>query len=118
ERTNREGVRYRQVMGNFFTEIERCLRLGIAFDLLWDLDGLKLNGYREIVRVHEDGRVEIISDGRRTARSKPRVPIRPESPPPGLTVELTDHGERGSRTVMARARITENASPIYYATAS
>ena len=116
ERTNREGVRYRQVMGNFFTEIERCLRLGIAFDLLWDLDGLKLNGYREIVRVREDGRVEIISDGRRTARSKPRVPIRPESPPPGLTVELTDHGERGSRTVMARARITENASPIYYTT--
>ena len=42
----------------FFTEIERCLRLGVAFDLLWDLDVLRLDGYREVVRVREDGRVE------------------------------------------------------------
>ena len=38
ERRNREGVKYRTVMHNFFTEIERAIRLGIAFDLLWDLD--------------------------------------------------------------------------------
>ncbi len=34
ERVNRHHVRYRQVMANFFSEIERCLRLGVAFDLL------------------------------------------------------------------------------------
>jgi len=59
ERTNRFGVRYRQIMENFFSEIERCRRLGVAFDLLWDLAGLTLDGYREVVRVREDGRVEV-----------------------------------------------------------
>jgi len=39
ERLNRHGIRYRQVMANFFTEIERCLRLGVAFDLLWTWTG-------------------------------------------------------------------------------
>ena len=42
ERRNREGVKYRTVMHNFFTEIERAIRLGIAFDLLWDLEGLEV----------------------------------------------------------------------------
>ena len=59
ERRNREGVKYRVVMGNFFTEIERCLRLGVAFDLLWDLDDFQHAGYREVVRIREDGRVEV-----------------------------------------------------------
>ena len=57
ERLNRQGVAYRVVMSNFFTEIERCFKLGVPFDLLWDLPGMKLTGYREIVRVREDGKV-------------------------------------------------------------
>jgi hypothetical protein len=116
ERTNRHGISYRQVMGNFFTEIERCLRLGVAFDLLWDLEGMKLEGYREIVRVREDGRVEIIADGRRNVRSRPRTPMRPVGAPPALTIELAKGGEQGPRTITARARVTEEASPIYYTT--
>jgi hypothetical protein len=39
ERTNAVGVTYRRVMAAFFTEIERYLRLGVTFDLLWDLPG-------------------------------------------------------------------------------
>ena len=116
ERTNRSGVSYRRVMGSFFTEIERCLRLGVALDLLWDLDGMKLDGYREVVRVREDGRVEVITNGLRTVRPRPRVPAGPDGPLPGLSVELADAGERGPRTITARARITENASPVYYTT--
>ena len=45
ERLNRKGVKYRTVMGNFFIEIERCIRLGVAYDLLWDVEGLQLSGY-------------------------------------------------------------------------
>ena len=51
ERRNSAGVKYRTVMHNFFTEIERAIRLGVAFDLLWDLEGLKLSDYREIIRI-------------------------------------------------------------------
>jgi hypothetical protein len=116
ERTNRHGVRYRQVMGNFFTEIERCRRLGVAFDLLWDLNGLKLDGYREVVRVREDGRVEIVEDGRRSLREGPRVPERPAGRPPQLTVELSGPNGGLPGPVRARARITEGASPVYYTT--
>jgi hypothetical protein len=33
-----------------------------------------------------------------------------------LTVELADNGEHGPRTITARARVTEQASPVYYTT--
>jgi len=116
ERTNRQGIIYRTVMGNFFLEIERCLRLGIAFDLLWDLDGLKLGDYREVVRVREDGRVEVTAQGRHSEPAGARVPTRPPGTAPGLTVELSDGGGRGPRTITARARVTEQTSPVYYTT--
>ncbi len=114
ERTNQFGITYRTVMGNFFTEIERCLRLGVAFDLLWDLEGLQLGDYREIVRVREDGRVEVFSDGRRSEQSGPRIPIRSDGAAPGLTIELNDGGEPGPRSITARARVVESATPVYY----
>lgn len=114
ERTNRHGVRYRQVMGNFFTEIERCLRLGVAFDLLWDLDGLKLVGYREEVRVREDGRVEITTDGRRTLRKGPRIPERPTGKSPQLFLELSGGESERPRSSTARAQVTEGSAAVYY----
>jgi len=116
ERTNRHGIAYRTVMGNFFTEIERCLRLGVAFDLLWDLEGRKLDGYRELVRVKEDGSVEVIAEGRSVELSGARLPARPGGAPPGLTVDFTDNGESGPRRILARARVTENSAPVYYTT--
>ncbi len=116
ERKNREGIRYRQVMGNFFIEIERCLRLGIAFDLRWDLDGLPLDGYREIVRVREDGRVEITADGKRTIRKGPRMPERPAGKPPQLAVDLTGIESGLPRTITARAQITEGSAAVFYTT--
>ena len=61
ERINSQGVKYRDVMSNFLVEIERCIRLGIAFDLFWDMKDLDLSAYREIVHIREDGKVEVIS---------------------------------------------------------
>jgi hypothetical protein len=113
ERLNPQGVRYRQVMGNFFTEIERCLRQGVAFDLLWDLEGLKLDGYREVVRVREDGRVEISADGRSVLRKGPRVPERPAGKSPQVTVELSGEAGQSPRSITARARVTEGSASVY-----
>ena len=50
ERHNKEGIKYRTVMHNFFTEIERAIRLGVAFDLIWDLAELKLSAFGKMVR--------------------------------------------------------------------
>lgn len=117
ERKNRRGVRYREVMAAFFTEIERCLRLGVDFDLLWDLESLPLDGYREVVRVREDATVEITQEGGRILRQDPRVPERPGGKPPALAVDLEDtDGRQGPRVIMARARVTEGDAAVYYTT--
>lgn len=114
ERKNREGVQYRTVMRNCFTEIERCIRLGIAYDLSWDVDGLQLSGYREIVRIQEDGKVSIETDGEKTVRDGPRTPVRPEGTPPEMSVALTVEARRLPAKVKARAEVVTGSSPIYY----
>ncbi len=114
ERENEYGITYRTVMSNFFTEIERCLRLGVSFDLLWDLSELQLAGYREIVRVREDGQVEIESGGRRVLRSGPRTPIRPEGVPPKLEVEISRPGDALPASIETCARLIETSAPVYY----
>lgn len=116
ERRNRHGVRHREVMAAFFTEIEHALRLGVAFDLLWDLDSLKLDGYREVVRVRADARVEILGAGGRTLREGPRIPVRPEGVAPGLALEIEGGAGGGPRSLTARARVTEGDAPVYYTT--
>lgn len=86
ERVNQKGVKYRVVMSNFFTEIERCIRLGIAFDLLWDLPGIRLSGYREVVRIREDGKVAIEQDEKQILLDQARMPARPSGLPPRYEV--------------------------------
>jgi len=114
ERVNREGVKYRTVMGNFFTEIERCIRMGIAYDLLWDIEGHRLTGYRQVVRVREDGKVEVIVDGKNTLHNGPRTPGRPKGDPPRLAIELTTEANKTPLLVNARAFLSEGSSPVYY----
>jgi hypothetical protein len=116
ERTNRYGVRFRQVMGNLFTEIERCLRLGSAFDVLWDLESLPLEGYREVVRLRENGRVEVAADGARTVLAGPRRPVRAVGRGPGIEVEVVGVTGTVPCTPVARARVREGAAPVYYTT--
>jgi hypothetical protein len=116
ERTNSYGIAYRQVMANFFTETERCLRLGVSFDLLWDLEGLRLDGYREVVRVREDGAVEITAAGRHSSRQSPRTPERPPGQPPELALEWSRESGQNPRDFTARARVAEGSAPVYYTT--
>ena len=114
ERFNQEGVKYRVVMGNFFTEIERCIRLGVAFDLLWDLEGLDLSGYREVVMIRKDGNVDVDEDGRKALLKGPRTPVRPSGTPPKLTVDLSTGEGRAPLEITARATIAQGSAPIYY----
>ncbi len=114
ERTNREGVTYRTVMGNFFTEIERCIRMGVAYDLFWDIEGHRLTGYRQIVRVREDGKVEVIANGKSTAHNGPRIPDRPEGIPPQLTVELSNKTGKAPLQIAARAFLAKGSANVYY----
>lgn len=114
ERKNAPGTTYREVMGNFFVEIERCLRLGVAFDLLWDLPGAQPAGYREIVRIREDGKVEISEDGKPFTLAQARIPIRPPGLPPALDVVLSTSQGAAPLRINARAQVTETTAPVYY----
>ena len=114
ERPNREGIKYRTVMHNFFTEIERAIRLGIAFDLIWDLEGLKLSDYREIVRIREDGKVEVHEGSETTLHEGARTPIRPTGTPPTLTVDVSIPQTDVPLEVHACATITKGSASVYY----
>lgn len=114
ERRNRAGVKYRTVMSNFFSEIETAIRLGIAFDLIWDLEGFDLAGYREVVRIREDGRVEIIEEGKKVIHKGAREPIRPTGISPGLAVDLSIARGRAPLKISALATLVEGSASVYY----
>ena len=114
ERRNREGIKYRTVMHNFFTEIERAIRLGVAFDLLWDLAGLKLSDYREIVRIREDGKVEVHQGDEMTLHDGARIPTRPTGTPPTLRVDASILQTNASFEVRACATVTKGSAAVYY----
>ena len=114
ERRNREGVKYRTIMHNFFTEIERAIRLGVAFDLIWDLEGLELSGYREIVRIREDGEVEVHEGGEMTLHEGARTPIRPIDAPPTLTIDVSTPQTNIPLEVRACATVTKGSASVYY----
>ncbi len=114
ERVNQKGVKYRVVMSNFFTEIERCIRFGVAFDLLWDLGSLELSGYREVVRIREDGKVEVNEDGNQILHEGGRTPVRPSGKPPQLAVELSTNEGSAPLEITACATIVQGSAPTYY----
>ena len=114
ERINRSGVKYRQIMGNFFTEIENCLRLGVAFDLLWDLPGNRLSGYRETIRIREDGKIEVEQDGKPSETDHARMPARPAGVPPELEVRLSSNPGKAPLDLTALARVVEKSAPVFY----
>lgn len=96
ERVNRKGVKHRAVMSRFFGEIERSLQQGVSFDLFWDLPGLKLDGYREVIRILEDA----------TVQGSAGEPVRAGGPAPALAVTIS-----GPRAI---ARVKEASAPVYY----
>ncbi len=114
DRVNDAGVSYREVMHNLFTEIEGCLREGTPFDLFWDFPELNLSGYREIVRIREDGRIEVRSKNQSTVLDASRVPNRPAGAPPTLSVDLSSESGVAPLSISATATVTESSSPVYY----
>ena len=114
ERHNTEGVKYRTVMHNFFTEIERAIRLGVAFDLLWDLPELKLSDYREVVRIREDGKVEIHEAAEMILHEGARTPTRPTGTPPILTLNTAVSRTDPPFEVRAYATVTKGSASVYY----
>jgi len=114
ERSNSHGIKYRGVMNNFYLEIERCIRLGIEYDLFWNMENLELNDYREVVSIKEDGKVEIALNGQSEILNSARTPERPEGKSPLLAVELTTNRGSTSSTIKARATVTEGSAPVYY----
>jgi hypothetical protein len=114
ERLNAKGVKYRIVMSNFFTEIERCLRLGIAFDLLWDLPRIQVSGYREAIHIREDGKVEVVGDGKRHVLARARPPARPSGIPPQLDIRLSAKEGKAPLEITAHATVVEKSAPVFY----
>ena len=114
ERRNADGVKYRTVMHNFFTEIERAIRLGIVFDLLWDLEGLKLSDYREVVRIRENGTVDVTENGETVVHEAARAPTRPNGIPPKLAVDVAVPQGKTPVEVYAFATVTEGSAGVYY----
>ena len=101
-------------MNNFFMEVERCIRLGVEYDLFWNIADLESEGYREIITIREDGKVEIAKNGKRTILDSARTPERPEGEAPQLSVELKPDPGNASGTFKARATVTAGDAPVYY----
>jgi hypothetical protein len=114
ERHNKEGIKYRTVMHNFFTEIERAIRLGVAFDLIWDLAELKLSDYREVVRIRENGTVEVNEGNETVLYEGARTPTRPTGIPPTLRVSVSILQTDVPLQVRASAIVTEGSAAVYY----
>lgn len=98
ERRNAHGRTYRDVMSKLFSEAERLLRAGVAFDIAGEWPGFAVPpgaGYRDVIRIGED--------------SAP--PVRAEDPDaPGLVVDVKVEG----LNAVATARVTERLAPVFY----
>ena len=114
ERENGFGVSYRKVMSNFLIEIERCIRLGVAYDLFWNLENLKLDQYREVITIRDDGKVSVEHDGETTLLESARVPDRPGGTGPQLSVDVKREGTGVSAMFKAKAEVVEGSAPVYY----
>ncbi len=114
ERRNHFGVPYRKVMSAFFQEVEKCIREGTGFDLMWDLDGFDHSGYREVVRILENGQVEVTGREGSQLLSGPRTPARPGGRPPALSVEVDLDTSRLPTQVTCEATVRMGSSPVWY----
>ena len=114
ERKNSYDVKYRDVMNNFYIEIERCIRLGVDYDLFWNLENIELKGYRELINIRKDGKVEVTKNGKSEILNSARIPQRPEGEHPQLSVELSTSTKNNTYSVIAHAKVTETAAPVYY----
>ena len=114
EKRNAAGLQIREVVSRVAAEIERCFRHGIAYDLAWELEGLDLSGYREIVTVKEDGRILVRTEKGELSFDAPRWPERPDGCAPGLSIAVSHHRGKAPLFLVAEAKVTEQQSPVYF----
>ena len=114
ERKSDKGVKYRDIMGNFYIEVERCIRLGIQYDAYWNLPGLKLDGYRKVVKIRDDGKVEVIKNGKTEILNSARILQRPEGKLPELSVDIDAGKAKAPCTITARAHVVKGSAPLYF----
>ncbi len=125
EKKNKHGLKYREVLARVAAEMERCYREGICYDLAWDWEGFleigsnamkppELKGYREVIRVCEDGRVIVQKDLKEEVFYEPRWPKRPKGKAPGLKISLSRDEGQSPMTLVAHAEVTEHQSPVHF----
>lgn len=116
ERRNTAGLKYREVMQRVLTEVERCVKLGVAFDLMWDSPGLDLLDYRQTVRILETGRIEVSEKGKPIEIfHHPRSSFRPSGEAPKLDVQIMPaKGIEKGEAFVVTAFIEETDAPVYY----
>lgn len=89
ERETGQGTTYRQVLTNAAIEVERCIRLGIEFDIAVDDPKFNAAGYEEVVWCREDGSVVVHRGDLQERFPAGREPVRPElGPGPQIAIEL------------------------------
>jgi hypothetical protein len=88
--------------------------MGIPFDLAWDLPKVNLQGYREIVRIREDGKVEIATTAAKSLLAAARTISHPAGIPPRLSVTINASSQPDSLEMTARARIDLTQSNVWY----
>ncbi|MCS1408944.1 MAG: hypothetical protein M2R45_02123 [Verrucomicrobia subdivision 3 bacterium] len=59
---NEHGLKHPEILARVAAEIQRCYRLGVTYDLAWELNHLGLSGYREVVQIRKDGQIIVQND--------------------------------------------------------
>ena len=114
EKQNAAGRTIREVLACVAAEIERCYRAGVPYDLAWDLPELDLEGYRELVRVLEDGSVVVESGGIETRYVQPRWPSRPSGSAPEFTLKVSHRRGAAPLFAVAQAELIGSESPVRF----
>lgn len=114
ERKTEAGTTYRQVLANAATEVERCLREGVKFDIAIDEPRFRPKGYTELIYVREDGTLRLVRPGQpdRLLR-QPRTPERPDlGPPPSVTITVVDAPAAAPCTLKLKATATPGTGEL------
>ncbi len=91
ERKTGHGATYRQVLTNAAVEVERCIRLGVEFDIAVDDPKFTATGYDEVIWCREDGTVVVQRGDTQTPLEPGREPVRPDlGAGPQITIEVPE----------------------------
>ena len=73
-----------------------------------------MSDYREVVRIREDGTVEVTENDETVVHEAARAPTRPNGIPPKLTVDVSVPQGKTPVEVHACATVTEGSAGVYY----